>query len=123
MPTTRSRRPVFLVVLVMVVANVALLLGLGGAAGSLAQHERVLDDDTLDSCLAALLGDRWSWQYAAGEPVFDGPNTVAADFRRTVSSPAGADAPSVTSGRMRCTVSAGEEIDDPLHVVRVVGVP
>lgn len=119
MPVGRRSRHLRWVLLGWVVADVALLLGLGGFAGSLAQHERVLDDDTLRACIAAVVGGGESWGYAVdGEPVFDGPNTITADLRRTT----GADGPS-RDGRMRCTVSAGEEIDDPMIVERAVLTP
>lgn len=101
----QRRRRAWWVLLALVVADVVLLLGLGGAAGSLAQHERVLEDDTLRACLAAAVGDGPSLDYVIAEPVFDGPNTVTAEVHRR----SGTD-------RLRCTVSAGDEIDDPMVV-------
>ncbi|WP_182524398.1 hypothetical protein [Nocardioides dongkuii] len=117
-----DRRPLY-VLLAMVLANVGLVFGLGGTAGSLAQHQRVLDEDTLQACLGALIGDHEAWMYAVTGPVFDGPNTVAADFRRTTpASPHDEEAPP-PRGRMRCTVAAGENVDAPMRVTRVVAVP
>lgn len=127
MPDRRRRPRRLWAGLALVLANAALLFVVLGTSQSLEQHERVLDPDTLDACAAELFGSRAS-RYALHDARFDGPNTVRADFYPLSASadrPLGAkpDPPPQQLGSLRCTVSAGEEVADPMSVVRVEQVP
>jgi hypothetical protein len=102
------------------VANLALVLGLGGVAGSIAQQHRVIDPDTAQACARELVDEGPVRQYDVGEPVFAGPTTIRADFTYTGRAALPPQTPA--AGTLRCTVSAGDEIDDPMVVEHVEAV-
>jgi hypothetical protein len=98
----------------MVLTNVLLFLFLVGSWAYTEQQTRVLDDDTVQSCMVALdrqraREDEYSWDYDAADPRFGGPNVLAVDV--------------VLDGRtreVRCAVaSTGDTVDDPLSVTSV----
>ncbi|WP_127479803.1 hypothetical protein [Nocardioides pantholopis] len=102
--------------LALVLANLVLGFLLLGVWSSLSQHDRVLDQDTLDGCLGALLNDGRQWSYDVEDPRFVGPNTIEADFRHV--GRGGTDG-APKEGTLRCRLAAEGELDDPLLVSSV----